>query len=170
MTVLFLQTMRVYLAGWTWNNTECDKLGVVPLTVPLSLASSLVPALLSVSALPWTPNWSQMDLSTKQSVWSQRAIVSIEIFRLASVMGTICKQPLYDFTVRTASALFFISLLLFVSFRTSVLSRHHSSSCCDASCMRLCYIIDWHYTKLVFDPSIPEPNCSGRSLGLAECP
>ena len=106
----------------------------------------LIPAFLSVIALPWASDWSRMLLSTNGTVdqVSQNAIASMEVVRLERIMGTICKLPLQEFAVKTASPLLVVSLLLFCFFCIlQVYCRHCAQVCCDAYCNHLCHKFDW---------------------------
>ena len=104
------------------KTTDSDKFRIGNLIVIFSFDISFVPfiqARLRVSAFPSTFILFLKLLSTKESMdplW-QKSIVSTEVFALKRVMGTICKLPLHQFAVSTASALLAVSLLPLVSFR-----------------------------------------------------
>ena len=97
------------------------KFGVDTLILIFLLAFSFVPllsAMWSVSAFSWKFRLPPTSLSTKESVdqESRIAIVSIEVFPLESVMGTVFEIPQHEFAVNIASAVIAVSQLQLVCF------------------------------------------------------
>ena len=99
------------IEGLTWNISDFENFGNVPLIVIFSLASPLVVliiALLNLITFRWAPNRPFMLFSTKDYVdpVSEIAFVLIKVLPLEEVIGIFCKLSQQVFAVSTVPFLF----------------------------------------------------------------